>query len=224
MDKKIKRTAMRFYKSLKGKLTSQAVITALNTKGFDVIFYNTPEGDKALKAYGLYEYSQTVDAFTYCNKTKIVFIKENLSESDRLRTLLHEVGHIELGHLNIEYANQSDNRILEAESDAFMLEVMSPTRSATRTVIAISVLIIFLSFICGYNLHTPKLEITPAVNAEVQQASKPTVQQVIDPVYITRTGSKYHRKDCASTKDKVCAEIDRTQADILFLPCSLCNP
>lgn len=227
MTKQIRQAAIKFYRSLNGKLTSQAVISSLKKEVCDVIFYNTPEGDTALQAYGLLEYSRTVKAFTFCNTVQMIFIDDNLQETDRLRALLHEVGHIKLGHIYIENAHQSDKATFETEANAFMYEVMSPTPIVSCSVAVISTILIIVSFVCGYNFNGIEntSDIFPA-NSQIQQLAEPTSQtyQVANPVYITRTGSKYHTKDCTHTKDKDCAEIGRAQADILFTPCSVCNP
>lgn len=180
MDKQIRRAAIKFYKSLDRKLTSQAVVSVLNKDGYDVIFFNTPEGDTALKAYGLFEYSKTTDAFTFCNKTKIVFVNEKLTEPDRLRVLLHEAGHIKLGHIDTDDVHQSDNPIMEAEANAFMLEVMSPTSFIPRPAVVVSALLVVLSFVCGYNLHEPKTEPAAPAAVQVQQTAQP--YQITNPV------------------------------------------
>ena len=231
MENRIRRAAIKFYRSLNGNLTNLAVISTLKKDGYEVIFYNTPEGDAALEIYGLYDYSRTVRAFTLRNEMKIVFVDDALSATDKLKALLHEAGHIRLGHIGTGNMHLCDSADMEGEATAFVYEVMSPTLFVPRSLVAVSLLLIVLSFICGYNFTNENNEvpIAPALS-QIQQAVQPTSEsapkpyQVTTPVYITRTGSKYHKEECTYTKDKDCAEIDRTQAEILFSPCSACNP
>lgn len=206
MEKRIRRAAIKFYRSLNGKVANQTVITALGKEGYDVVFYNTPEGDDMLARYGLLKYAQTVKAFTYCSSVKIVFVDESVSANEKLMALLHEVGHIKLGHVGTGSMHLFDNVVLDAEADAFALEVMNPTPPASSLVVALSVFSILVSF---------------GVGCHLQQSIDFNGDSI---VYITSAGEKYHRKDCIFTKDKDCAGIDKAQADNIFLPCLVCNP
>lgn len=54
-----------------------------------------------------------------------------------------------------------------------------------------------------------------------------TAQRVADPqaavVYVTRTGSKYHRAGCRHLKSQIAATVDEARAKRLT-PCSVCRP
>ena len=69
----------------------------LERNGWSLIMFNTPSGDTLIKKLNLKDITTRTDGFVYeMNCLKYVFINGYLSERDKLITLLHEVGHIEL--------------------------------------------------------------------------------------------------------------------------------
>lgn len=69
----------------------------LERNGWTLIMFNTPSGDTLIKKLNLEDYTTRADGFVYdVGCLKYVFINNHLSERDKLITLLHEVGHIEL--------------------------------------------------------------------------------------------------------------------------------
>ncbi|MEE0944919.1 MAG: ImmA/IrrE family metallo-endopeptidase [Clostridia bacterium] len=212
MERKIRRAAIKFNRSLHGRPDSKNIIAALKKNGYEVVFYNTTDGDAALKAYNLQSLASARNAFTISDAVKIVFVNNNLSASDKRDALLHESGHILLGHIGNGISHLLDNRINEAEADSFMLEVIHPTRTSPLTIMLAVLLLI--SILVGYALYkktTSPVTFIPAQSSE-------------EMVYITSSGSKYHTEGCIHTKDKDCARIARAQADIIKNPCSVCNP
>lgn len=210
MDNRIRKAAIKFNKSLRGKIESKKIIAALKKNGYEVIFYNTDEGDTAVQSYGLQSLAKSKPAFTYSANTKIVFIDNELSATDKRNALLHEAGHIMLGHVGNGTTHLLDSRMSEAEADAFMLEVLHPTRTYYLPLLAVVIVLACFTF----NSHTVSDE----------QAVVPFNRAEEDIVYITSTGAKYHTEGCIHTKDKDCAQIIRTQADKILLPCAICNP
>lgn len=69
----------------------------LERNGWTVTMFNTSSGDILIDKLGLRECIKCADGFVYeMNQLKYVFINNHLSDKDKLITLLHEVGHIEL--------------------------------------------------------------------------------------------------------------------------------
>lgn len=69
----------------------------LERNGWSLVMFNTPSGDALIKKLNLQDITTRTDGFVYeMNYLKYVFINGELSERDKLITLLHEVGHIEL--------------------------------------------------------------------------------------------------------------------------------
>lgn len=214
MDKKILRTANYFRKRLKGKIELNNIIPLIEKKGYRIVFFNTGKGDATVKAYNLEEHAKASRAFTYVSgNDRIVFIDNDIGIDEKRRALLHEAGHIELGHFgNI---HMSDKQQMEAEAYAFMLEVLTPTEHALYTPLAFVIAVVCV--ISGYAAHSV---ITP----EQAVVSVTEISSDADYVYITRAGTKYHTQNCGYIKNKDCARIEREQADRLFLPCDVCNP
>ena len=75
-------------------------------------------------------------------------------------------------------------------------------------------------------------------NLKIEPQSIPTITTtsttttIEEIVYITKTGKKYHRKDCYTIKNKEVIEISKKEAiEIskkeaieLYDPCKICNP
>lgn len=213
MDNRIRKTAIKFYKSLHGKPESARIIAALKKVGFEVVFFNTSDGDAIIKSYRLQELAASRDAFTCSGKSKqFVFINNNLSAIEKRNALLHETGHIMLGHVGSGEVCLLDNRVNEAEADAFMLEVLCPTRTYH-----LPLALIIGVLVCALAFNLPGKQ-----SSDLASVSIPQISEEI--VYITSTGSKYHTEGCIHTKDKNCAEIIRQQADKILSPCAICNP
>lgn len=211
MERKIIRAAIKFHRSLHGKPDSKNIIAALKKNGYEVVFYNTVDGDATVKAYGLQTLASARNAFTLCDTARIVFVSNNLSALEKRDALLHETGHILLGHIGNGISHLLDNRTSEAEADAFMLEVLHPTQ--TSPLIPVLALCLLISLLTNF---TPTNDIKTTMPLPAQSAE--------EMVFITSTGTKYHTEGCIHTKDKDCAKIARHQADIIKSPCSLCNP
>ena len=74
MSNKVKKTANKFYKQLKGRITFETVESYLMKIGYKIILFNTPTGDIEVARYRLAEKVQTTNAFTYCGTAKIIFL------------------------------------------------------------------------------------------------------------------------------------------------------
>lgn len=67
------------------------------SRGFSVVFFD--ESSEELYALGIADAASGKEAYTYSDAIKAIFIEKRLEEDVKLRRLLHELGHIELGHL-----------------------------------------------------------------------------------------------------------------------------
>ncbi len=214
-NKNITRTANKFIKNLKGEVEFSCIVNyLLNQYGFRIFFFNTPSGDAELLRYGMVEKSKNTNAFTYTGTAKIIFINNAVSSEDKLYLLLHETGHIVLGHFSDNQLFLKNRLRLDIDADAFAYAVLNP--SSKRKLIACImgfIVVAFLSFYMGY-------ETTP-----MQMLPTSATEQTTEQVYITSTGKKYHRSNCRYVKGKDnIAVIDKKQADKTHSPCSVCNP
>lgn len=111
-------------KKLKNKVNFETVKSYLQSIGYAVIFYNSDKDNEILNKYDLTEFSKTVKGFTVFRKDlHAVFIDENSSCVQRLCSILHEVAHIELNHINEK--NIKDSRIMEMEADVFAYHLLN---------------------------------------------------------------------------------------------------
>jgi Zn-dependent peptidase ImmA (M78 family) len=111
-------------RKLKNKVNFDTICEYLRTIGYAVIFYNSDKDNEILNKYDLTEFSKTVKAFTVFRKDlHAVFIDENSTCVQRLCSILHEVAHIELNHINEK--NIKDSRIMEMESEFFAYHLLN---------------------------------------------------------------------------------------------------
>lgn len=122
----MKKLAKELYKKYKGELGIFEVVAEIESRGYNVIFFNTPDGDSILKAYGLE--CGNAKAFTYCAASKIVFVDSSLSQDRKFYALLHELGHIAMEHFGTNIIELTEPRLLDIEADAFAYSILHPTK------------------------------------------------------------------------------------------------
>lgn len=147
----MKKLAKELYKKYKGQLGIFEVVAEIGSRGYNVIFFNTPEGDKILKAYGLE--CVNAKAFTYCGVSKIVFVDNNLSQDRKFYALLHELGHIAMEHFGDNIIELTEPRLLDIEADAFAYSILHPPKSNKARVLTTAcafTLTLFLGAAAGY--------------------------------------------------------------------------
>ena len=83
----------------------KSVRSAAKAEGYTLVEFNHLCNDKDVnvlaEALHLQEYVRTAKGFTYAdNNYRIIFLHEDLSDTEKSLVLLHELGHIVLGHLS----------------------------------------------------------------------------------------------------------------------------
>ena len=141
---------------------------------------------------------------------------QSLTEQERIIALIHESIHIFLGHISpnheVSVAEEKQTTDVHAAIDFILSGKCSLHIAPALSVLAaIAVLAFAAGGITGYSLHNPPAVQT--VNADVSAA-----------VYITHSGTKYHRADCMYVKDKFCIALSKTEALKHYAPCSVCKP
>ena len=122
--------AKRIYKRLKGNFDVLSLVKYLESIGYSVVFFNTAEGDQLLQAYGICP--QDVKAFTYCGSTRIVFVDNQLHTTDKIYSLLHEIGHITLKHIGNGNIDMYNKRTTENEAEAFTYKVLNYNKTTKK--------------------------------------------------------------------------------------------
>lgn len=201
-------------KILKNRITSENVIACLKSKGFMVVFYDK-NGD-ILRQYGLEKhiaYANSVNAFTYiCSERKFVFVSDSMSGENLLLVLLHELAHIEFGHL--EKAKGLRELLKEEmEADAWAYGILNPPKkTGVLKNIAIGI-IIFLVGMCAANIGSIK-----KISAQGRNESS------IENVYVVQADMTYHQSKCQCLKENEFTVRSKKEAEKGYVPCTVCTP
>lgn len=221
---RIEREVKILHKSTKGEITVQSIMRFLEHQGYSVVFFNTDEGDHLLRSYGLYPCK--TNAITYCGNTKVVFVDENIHATDKLYALLHECGHILLNHLD----DMLNKRAYENEAEAFAYKALNYSPPKTLRNVLLSLLAVAL--IIAGTVFFPQPDISPAIQNYVPTEASSDVnisritsnEPVNESVYVTKSGTKYHRANCRYVKNKNASELQKIEAEKTHDPCSICKP
>lgn len=220
MNNKSKSAVRRFLKSVK-KIDYTNSERFAESLGYSVVFFNTVEGDITLVKCGYSEEDKDRKAFTHHKTAKIIFINNSVSSENKLYLLLHEIGHILLNHIGDGKSHTRNNVLMDIETDAFVSEVLNHKKINYRTVIC-AVVALILGIGMGFVI--PVKFYTPATTPESTVMPNSVSDNQNDTVYVTSTGTKFHRAGCRYTKDKDCVAMSRSEAIKEYTPCKICQP
>lgn len=212
----------KYYKKL-NVIDIQTLSDEMSALGYNVVFFNTPEGDEIIKSYNI-DIGNT-KAFTYSGTTKIVFVDDKLHPMDKIYALLHELGHIAMGHFENNRMRAECKRRLETEAYGFAYNMLNPPKHrTTKTVLTVIIVIVLtaISILLSRMYYFNHNDLAEPIQIE----SPVTVDKYVDAsdtVYISSSG-KYHCSNCfyAKGKDYTAATLD--EAKKCFEPCKICNP
>jgi len=223
MKKSILRLAVKFInKDLKKQVTFEAIELYLNKIGYLVMFYGIDENWEILDRYDLLEYSKSCDGLTLNDgEIKIVFINKAISSQDMLYALLHETAHVILKHLE---RNQtiSNKRLQEMEAETFTYAVLNPVKS--RRPIYIALLVTCFSLVGMFVGSNVNKVTVPTQDMQNQDVIAIEEDNLLDEVFVTPSGTKYHVSTCRYIKDKDCSTLTVQEARKKYAPCSVCQP
>lgn len=258
MHKNIRKKARQFLiKHRLKKVTLSTVKLAAKTEGYTIVEFNNLVNDKdvniLVEALHLKEYVRTAKGFTYADGNyRLIFLHEDLNDSEKLLVLLHEIGHIVLGHLTANSVIGNDV-LQEHEANEFS-HYVSNRSFAENLKISVAhygkwyalggVLLVALGLGMWWmfssdtsepqTLNVADVPANPDIaeepvqtekNPEVSQ-TKPEENPFADGKYfITETGKKYHVEGCRYIKDKAVEIMTETQFNTGFYePCNYCKP
>lgn len=214
--KNIIKQAKRFNKKAGGIPTFEKAKKFIEEKGYAVILFD--KSCDEIKIYSLQDIAAKRDAFIYSDNVRIVFIKKSLDEYTKLTHLLHEIGHIVLGHL--------DNEVLRAETKEheanafayYAFQGLPKMALSTKVLIATLAVLLCASLICNAILLRKTYYQTKPTFAVSDQNSNNEVNSF----YVTPSGAKYHTKECqyAATGSPVTKEYAASN----YTPCGICKP
>lgn len=214
-NKNIQKAAKNFLKKSKGNIDFVNAENFIKELGYKTIFYNTIAGDAELSRYCLCDNAEKTDAFTYCGTAKIIFIDNNASAEDKSYLLYHEIGHIVLGHLDYERISTKSSILLDIESDTFVHYILNPPK-ANKLGIFIAIVVVMMMSALSFSLGATYVEtsVIPVTGTTYED----------DKVYITSSGTKYHRESCIHVQGKKVFSAERKEAEKTHAPCKVCNP
>lgn len=203
---------VRTFKKSASKLSSKTLIAYLHSIDWRVIYLDTPKGQDLLHQWRLIDYAIGKAAFAYAESgAKAVFVQRQLPEKEMQYALLHEIGHILLGH-NLTCLSKDD----EAEANAFAHQCLNARNQKVyrRRVLIIAAATAFIVLIIG-GLTNPKYE---------QQLNLQTTNEQM--VVITPSGKKYHKATCYYVANKTnTLEMSIVDAEQMGrTPCRVCMP
>ncbi len=188
--------------------------------GYSILFYNSSAGVAAIKAYELSSLVQTREAFTLDAEIKAIFITPNVDENKMLFLILHEIGHIELGHT--DELSKKDSYVAEMEASVFAYKVLSPHRRSF-SVFALCATAI-TAFLIGLLFSFVPIKQSPSLAqggvADVETTYKQKTGQIF---YITENGTKYHLRSCQYVTSDA-TPVYYGEIQYTHKPCRICKP
>lgn len=177
------------------KVTLDNLVYIIEDQGFEIIEYVYGEDsstNRLIERLGLTNYSCENKAFAYqCGALSFVFVSEDMSATEKLYALAHEVGHIFCGHLKDGSTTCSVEE--EYEANEFAHAILHPQmwncivqwiREHKKVVCVGALALIVLS-----------ATVIGVIHNERQRS-------YYGEYYITDSGHKYHEAECIFIKDK----------------------
>jgi len=223
----LQKIAKRIRRDLKKQINPDAIVKYLQNIGYSVIFFN--DDSEYLNHDNLIEYSCDKNAFVFISQDlKAVYIRETLTSDEILRSLLHETSHILLGHLD-ERDVFRNKRKEEMEAETLAYSILNPQKNFG---ILKTIFLCIVIFLIGFTIphitavqNTTANDVAEPIHIQTQTAADAqTDEKVTETVYVTSSGTKYHRSDCRYIKEKNCNVYTREEAKTKYAPCSVCKP
>lgn len=208
------------------KLTELNIRQHLERQGFEVVYINTDYGRDLIKKLKIENYDK--EGFTYnCGKLKYVFLNIHKSVDDEIMNMLHEAGHV-------TYDHKTNSKHNEAEAWKFAYNVKHIYTQVLKLLL-MAFFTALITFALTHQTKIPRL-LTPQIQQEShsysdasEETSSPAASIVASDeeavsVYVTRTGTKYHRADCHYISGKDVTSYTIPEAQKHYTPCKVCKP
>ena len=119
------------------QLTRDALGKIIQRMGYKIVAYNPAQEEtavaKLIDSIGIRDSIKNQQSFA-CNSgsVKFVFIDSTISEPDSIQLLLHEIGHIYMGHINGRQDDAAITAKNENEANQFALLVKQQVKRKDR--------------------------------------------------------------------------------------------
>ena len=204
----INNKAREYLKSIEGDTSFLNLSQCIRYLGWRVYFFNGKDdpGDSIITALEKAEYAKNKRSFLAVSETeRFIFIRSQQSDSNARFYLLHEIGHILLGHLGYSETviNATTNK--EAEANQFARYVLNhghgKNKRRRRTIIVAVVMLLFIAY---------------------YQTDK---QKQRTPAYFAEGGTSYHRQVCTYTagNDRIIETTIKDAEQLGLEPCPVCQ-
>ena len=223
MKKIIKSAVKKYFKYAKRSEYKNAEQCA-ERLGYNVVFFNTPQGDEMLAQCECVEFAKTRKAFTYSGAVRVIFIDNRLSPEDKFYVLLHEIGHILMGHVGDGKAYSRNSIVMDIETNAFVNAVLEHKKINVLSVLSAAVILMVgmaMGVLIPVDWNAQTIVAPASTSNEVYENTSDNQSEI---VYVTHAGTKFHRADCRYTKDKDCIAMSRAEAVQSYAPCKVCKP
>lgn len=249
MKKIQKKKALEFCREVDWDISYERLYHYLASRGWKIVLVgNGSQAEGILDTIGKRQYVKEHGAFTYQNSEfKLVFVDKKLTLYGKRNILVHEIGHILLGHVTVDTLLGQDP-FLEQEAKEFSDFVFTRKserdrikkylRYAPVALVCCGAIIIASSLWLNRDTKDNMQPPAPTVSATVQTPAPLEPSQTTEPtatpepadeqkiVYVTKTGKKYHLPDCQYVKYKdYLKEMTIKEAlDAGLQPCKVCDP
>ena len=212
-----KKQVSRFKKSFNLKVISSIELSrVIEELGYTIVRFNGIEEEKDVetlkKELNLGQWMNQSRCFTFQNERfRLVFLQDELNEEEKQIVLAHEVGHIWNKHFASENIIGYDI-LQEYEANEFAHYLLFDKKGRVKRTKRIAI-ISCLVFLLGIGIA---LCIKTSYDKSVYT----------DNLFRTKSGRKYHLRDCVYLKDKT--DIFRLTEEELnsgkYEPCEVCKP
>jgi len=222
MNNNIRAAARSFLNEYKlSEVTLDNLKEIIKSQGYTIVefnnIFNEENVTQIIDALGVNEQVEKAKGFTYADsKRRIVFLNEDLSNSEKLLVLAHEEGHIYCNHFSSvpiigrevveeHEANEFTHYILNNSIGQKIGIIIKKRRKPIIISLAIILVILIGMVVIGV----------------IQKE-----QSYYGDYYMTSTGNKYHEEECIFVKDKT--NIHRMTIEEFesgeYEPCEICLP
>lgn len=120
---------------LHNDISEKKLTELLFSIGYNVLFGHSNDNNKVIESIGQTEFSKKVRAFAYAdtNGNRIVFINTQKNKNGYLHSLVHELGHIVMGHLNSWGNEKLSESEKEAEAETFAKVMLHHSNKIQKT-------------------------------------------------------------------------------------------
>jgi len=160
----------------------------------------------------------SVKTSEYC----CVFISAKISNDIAAQLILHEIGHIILGHLTdnevVEFTDQQENEANEFANEVRRIVAFKPKQKRIATVTAV-----VLAFLLSVSAVIQSAYGESANTSMHVSGTQIPLSDTEITVFVTKSGEKYHRENCPHIKDSETTELTVEDAERLgYEPCKSC--